>query len=269
MWENISRYNKGNILLTSMYGASNAFLKEILNKQGGFIFTTYGVNMIDQTQSATLALLANISLFSSLNEQELDKIQRHAVTRSYPKNSVIMNEGAPARSLYVIIKGRVKIFLTDDEGKEVIINCQGVGEYFGELALIDGAERSTQVMTMEPSTFVEISKSSFHDLLAAYPNIALSLIQDLTKRVRVLTDNVRSLALMDVYGRVAKILLSMATDHDGKLFIEDKLTQQDIASRIGASREMVSRILKDLTAGGYITMEGKHIVINERLPKHY
>ena len=215
------------------------------------------------------AMLANVTLFAGLNEAGLEQISQHGIMRPYPKNSVIINEGDPAESLYVILEGRVKIFLTDEEGKEVIINCQKPGEYFGELALIDDAQRSALVMTTEASTFLVISKHSFRDLLAKHPDIALSLIQDLTKRVRVLTDNVQSLALLDVYGRVAKTLLSMATKHDGKLLIEDKLTQQDIANRIGASREMVSRILKDLTTGGYIRMEEKHIVINERLPKHY
>lgn len=214
-------------------------------------------------------MLQNIPLFSGLNGQELAQISQHATTRTYPKNTVIITEGDPAEMLYIIIKGKVKILLNDETGKEVIINCQGPGEYFGELALIDEAQRSASVMTTETSTFSVISKYSFQELLAKNPNIALSLIRDLTHRVRVLTDNVKSLALLDVYGRVAKTLLNMATEHDGKLLIEDKLTQQDIANRVGASREMVSRILKDLTAGGYISMEQKHIVINERLPKHY
>ncbi len=214
-------------------------------------------------------MLENIPLFSGLNEQELLQISQHSTTRTYPKNTVIITEGDPAEMLYIIVKGKVKILLNDEAGKEVIINCQGPGEYFGELALIDEAQRSASVMTMETSTFSVISKHSFRDLLAKNPNIALSLIRDLTQRVRVLTDNVKSLALLDVYGRVAKTLLNMATEHDGKLLIEDRLTQQDIASRIGASREMVSRILKDLAAGGYISMEHNHIVINEKLPKHY
>ncbi len=214
-------------------------------------------------------MLANIPLFSGMNEQELKQISQHAIIRSYPKNSVIINEGDAADMMFVIIKGRVKIILNDDVGKEVIINCQGPGEYFGEIALIDDEQRSASVMTMEPSTFSVISKQSFRDLLAKNPNIALSLIRDLTKRVRALTDNVKSLALLDVYGRVAKTLLNMATERNGILLVEDRLTQQDIASRVGASREMVSRILKDLTAGGYISIEHNHFIINERLPKHY
>jgi len=214
-------------------------------------------------------MLKNIPLFAGLNEHELAQINQHATTRTYPKNTLIITEGDPAEMLYFILKGKVKILLNDETGKEVIINCQGAGEYFGELALIDEAQRSASVMTTETSTFSVISKHSFQDLLAKNPNIALSLIRDLTHRVRALTDNVKSLALLDVYGRVAKTLLNMATEHDGKLLIEDKLTQQDIANRVGASREMVSRILKDLSAGGYISMEQKHIVINEQLPKHY
>ncbi len=214
-------------------------------------------------------MIANIPLFSGLSESELAQVSQHSVTRTYPKNTVIINEGDAAESLYVILKGKVKIFLNDDTGKEVVINCQGPGEYFGEVALIDDAQRSASVMTLESSSFSVISKQSFRELLSKNPNIALSLIRDLTQRVRVLTENVKSLALLDVYGRVAKTLLSMASEQDGRLLIEEKLTQQDIANRVGASREMVSRILKDLTAGGYIRIEDKHIVINEKLPKHY
>lgn len=214
-------------------------------------------------------MIANIPLFSGLNEAELAQVSQHSVTRTYPRNTVIINEGDTAESLYVIVKGKVKVFLTDDTGKEVVINCQGPGEYFGEVALIDDAQRSASVMTLESSSFSVISKQSFRELLSRNPNIALSLIRDLTQRVRVLTDNVKSLALLDVYGRVAKTLLSLASEQDGRLLIEEKLTQQDIANRVGASREMVSRILKDLTAGGYIQMEDKHIIINERLPRHY
>ncbi len=214
-------------------------------------------------------MLANVPIFSGLSDDELAQVSKHAVTRAFPKQVIIINEGDQTDSLYVILKGKVKVFLSDEQGKEVVLNTQGPGEYFGELALLDDAERSASVMTLEPSSFMMISKQSFQDLLAAHPSIAYSVIQGLTQRVRTLTDNVKSLALMDVYGRVAKTLLNMATTQDDRMVIEDKLTQQDIANRVGASREMVSRILKDLAIGGYISFEKKHIVINEQLPTRY
>lgn len=214
-------------------------------------------------------MLKNIPLFSGLGEAELAELGRHAVVRNYPKNTVIINEGDHSDSLYLIQEGRVKIYLADEQGKEIVINHQGPGEYFGELALLDDAARSASVMTLERSSFCVLSKDVFRDFLADNPNVAIGLIKDLTHRVRALTDNVKSLALLDVYGRVAKTLLGMATPQGDRLVIENKLTQQDIADRVGASREMVSRILKDLATGGYIHMEQKHIVIHDRLPARY
>ena len=214
-------------------------------------------------------LLNAIPIFSGLSASELETIKQHIASRTYPKNAIIINEGDGADSLYVIQSGKVKVFLSDKEGREIIINSQGPGEYFGELALIDGCERSASVMTTEKATFSVISKNDFKTVLAQHPDIAFSLIRDLAQRVRLLTDNVKSLALLDVYGRVAKTLLGLARQQDGKLVTEDRLTQQDIADRVGASREMVARILKDLSTGGYISYENKHIVINERLPSNY
>src|SRR3569623_184935 len=220
-------------------------------------------------QIKATAMLKNIPLFSGLNEAEIAEIARHAIVRSYPENTVLINEGDHSDTLYVIQEGKVKVYLADEQGKEIVLNQQGPGEYFGELALLDDAARSASVMTLERSSFCVLSKDVFKDVLAKNPNIAVSLIKDLTHRVRALTDNVKSLALLDVYGRVAKTLLGMATPQGDRLVIESKLTQQDIADRVGASREMVSRILKDLATGGYIHMEQKHIVIHDRLPSRY
>src|SRR3569623_607198 len=151
-------------------------------------------------------MLKNIPLFSGLGEAELAERGRHAVVRNYPKNTVIINEGDHSDSLYLIQDGRVKIYLADEQGKEIIINHQGPGEYFGELALLDDAARSASVMTLERSSFCVLSKDVLRDFLAHNPNVAIGLIKDLTNRVRALTDNVKSLALLAVSGRVAKTL---------------------------------------------------------------
>ncbi len=214
-------------------------------------------------------MVENVSLFSGMNREDLDVINQSLVTRTYPKSTIIVNEGDDSDSLYIINNGRVKVFLSDDQGKEVVINTQDAGEYFGELALIDNSPRSASVMTLEKTTLSILSKKEFENIMLRQPTIALNLIRNLTGRVRHLTENVKSLALLDVYGRVAKTLLSMANQNDDRLVIEEKLTQQDIADRVGASREMVARILKDLSTGGYISYENRHIVINEKLPAHY
>ena len=203
-----------------------------------------------------------------LNEPELRALSGEGVVRSFPKHAVIVNEGDETDSLYIILSGRVKVFVSDEAGKEIMLASQGPGEYFGEMVL-DGGPRSASVMTLEPSRFVVISKYKFREFLREHPEFSISLIEKLIRRTRVLTESVKSLALMDVYGRVARLLLDLAVRKNGSLVIDEKLTQQDIASRVGASREMISRILKDLTTGGYVTVDRKRITINRTPPRHW
>ena len=214
-------------------------------------------------------MLQNVPLFTGLNEEELANIEQHAVTRNFAKRTVLINEGDQTNSLYVVLTGKVKIYCGDEHGKEIIIATLGPGDYFGEVALIDDAERSASVMTLEDSSFLVISKEAFKAALSQYPEIAIRLIQEFTSRFRNMTDNIKNLALLDVYGRVAKTLLNMAEEDEDQLVIHEKLTQQDIANRVGASREMVAKIMKDLTTGGYIEAHDKEIVIRKRLPSRY
>jgi CRP/FNR family cyclic AMP-dependent transcriptional regulator len=187
------------------------------------------------------------------------------IVRSFPKNTVILSEGDRTDSLYVVLSGSVKFFLSDASGREVVLGTAGPGEYFGEMVLDEGP-RSASVLTLEPSRFAVIAKSEMRDALAAQPDFALHLIVKLIRRVRALTENVRSLALMDVYGRVARLLLELASERDGKWIIAERLTQQQIADRVGASREMIGRVLKHLAHGGYISFEGKRIRISKKPP---
>jgi CRP/FNR family transcriptional regulator, cyclic AMP receptor protein len=210
--------------------------------------------------------LKNIELFSCLSDADMQAISSLAVTRSFPKNTLVICEGDTSNSLYVVLSGKVKVFLSDEEGKEVTLNLQGAGEYFGELAILDEAPRSASVMTVEDTKLAILSKTAFEKCMGQHPTIALTVMRGLARRLRELTENVRSLALMDVYGRVARLLLEMSEEENGKNVIKQRLTQRDIASMVGASREMVSRILRDLTTGGYISIENKIITLNERLP---
>ncbi|MGF1614680.1 MAG: Crp/Fnr family transcriptional regulator [Gammaproteobacteria bacterium] len=205
-------------------------------------------------------------LFPELTSESLKRIAEHGTVRSYPKNAVLIHEGDQTDSFYVILNGKVKVYASDEDGKEVILNIQGAGEYFGELALIDSAPRSASVMTLEPSKLAVVSRTDFEDFLAQNPGVAIELIRALVQRVRSLTESVKSLALLDVYGRVARILLDLATEEEGELAIRQRLTHQDIANMVGASREMVSRIMKDLVNGGYIRIEDRRITIRQKLP---
>ncbi|ARN76435.1 Crp/Fnr family transcriptional regulator [Oceanicoccus sagamiensis] len=215
-------------------------------------------------------MLDKVEIFDGLSEQELEALSASSVVRSYPKNTVIINENDHADSLYIIESGRVKVYCSDKNGKEFIMNTLTAEDYFGELALLDDDKRSASVRTMEKSSFCIIYKEDFNKVLEQQPNIAKTLIRNLTRRVRKLTKDVKALALQDVYGRVTNVLTTLADEReDGSAIIPEKLTQQDIADRVGASREMVARILKDLTIGEYISFEGRNIILNGKLPDNY
>ena len=205
-------------------------------------------------------------LFPELTSESLNRIAEHGTVRSYPRHAVLIHEGDRTDAFYIILGGKVKVYASDEDGKEIILNIQGPGEYFGELALIDSAPRSASVMTMEPSKIAVISRADFERCLADNPSIAIELIRSLAQRVRSLTESVKSLALLDVYGRVARTLLDLAKEEDGVLAVRQRLTHQDIANMVGASREMVSRIMKDLVNGGYIHIADRVITIRQKLP---
>ena len=213
-------------------------------------------------------MIENIPLFAGLSPQVLAEIEQHGSIKTYRKNTIVINEGDETDSLYLILSGRVKVFLSGEDGREAVLNHQGPGEYFGEMSLIDRQPRAASVMTVEPARLMIISRGDFMRCLASNPEIALNLIKPMTSRIRMLAQNVSNLALLDVYGRVARTLLQHASEEDG-VMMTGKLTQQEIADMVGASRAMVSRILKDLRTGGYIDVDKKRIIINQQLPSHW
>ncbi|PWT76028.1 MAG: Crp/Fnr family transcriptional regulator [Proteobacteria bacterium] len=205
---------------------------------------------------------ANLSLPAAY----LKTLSEQAVVRAFPRNAVIINEGDRADSMFIIMSGRVKVYLADESGREMLLRVQGAGEYFGEVILDDGL-RSASVMTLEPCKLAVVSIEQFKAFLAANPEAAFELLKRFAQRIRELTGTVGNLALLDVYGRVARLLLDLATEQEGKLVVQDALTQQDIASRVGCSREMISRIMKDLRTGGYIQLEGERMIIAKKPPR--
>jgi CRP/FNR family cyclic AMP-dependent transcriptional regulator len=214
-------------------------------------------------------MIENVSIFTGMDPNDIALIEQRMVRRTYPRNTIILSEGDKSDSLYVILSGKVKVYLNDENGKEAIINYQEAGEYFGELSLIDDYRRSASIMTTVKSTMAIMSKQAFHQVLQSNPNICIHLLKDMVHRVRALTDEVKSLALSDVYGRLSKTLMSLAEEKNGQLVIQGHVTQQELANRIGASREMVCRIFKDLVKGGYITSSHNQYVINKQLPARY
>ena len=198
----------------------------------------------------------------------IEKMAALATTRTFGKNAIIVSEGDETDSLYIVLAGRAKVFVADENGREVQLNQIGPGEYFGEVTL-DGGPRSASVMALEECRCAVVKRAELSAFLERNPEFARHLVRKLAHRVRLLTENVRSLALMDVYGRVARLLLELAEERDGRLVVKESLTHRDIASRVGASREMISRIFSDLTDGGYVRKEDRHLVIMRKPPPRW
>jgi CRP/FNR family cyclic AMP-dependent transcriptional regulator len=213
-------------------------------------------------------VLQQVPLFSGLSPAELEAIERLAVRKRYPRNTIIIEQGDEANTLYLLVSGRVKIYMPGDDAKEVVLREVGPGSYVGELAMLVGGTRSASVRTVEDSTFLVLTQHSFNQIITAHPQIALTLLRDLAQRVCELTEDVGDLALLDVYGRIVKLLEHSAVEEHGRR-ITGRLTHQDIADRVGSSREMVSKILKDLRVGGYLAVEKKRIVLLRPLPERW
>ena len=204
-------------------------------------------------------------VISDMTPQEVEDLMEYATVRSYPRHSIIINEGDDSDSVYFIFSGLVKVFLSDNDGNEVIMATLKSGDYFGEMALEPGF-RSASVMAVEPVSLAVVHMSEFRNFLRTHPDFVFSLLGKLIRRVRLVNRSLKGLALLDVYGRLAQLLNDLAESVEGKRMIVEPLTQQEMASRIGCSREMVSKILKDLTVGGYVEISRKSIQIKRPLP---
>jgi len=170
-------------------------------------------------------------------------------------------------SLFMIVTGKVKVFIGDEEGREIILKILGPGAFFGEMSMIDKQPRSASVTTIEASSFLVLTHVAFERCIEQAPRIGNLVMQMLAQRVREADRKIGTLALMDVYGRVASTLLELSVYSNGKLMVGERLSQQDLANMVGASREMVNRILKDLSDRGFISIESKSItIINRELP---
>jgi CRP/FNR family cyclic AMP-dependent transcriptional regulator len=202
---------------------------------------------------------------SVLADESLCELARHGAIRTYPKGAIIINEGEPGDSLYVILSGRVKVYVADEQGQEMVLGSCEQGEIIGEMTL-DGGPRTASVMCVEQTSFAVVGTTNLRAAITANPDFAMRMIATLIARVRLTTDLVKDLALLDVYGRVRELLLKLAVETEGRWVVAEKLTQQDIAARVGASRDMITRIFKDLTAGGYISVENRRISILRKLP---
>ena len=200
-----------------------------------------------------------------LHDETLQNIAASGVIRTFPRHTVLINEGYVGDALYVVLAGRVKVYSSNEAGREFVIDFHGPGEYVGEMTL-DGAPRSASVVTVEPTTCAVVGRAQFRDFILAHPDFAMHLIERLIHRVRVTTGNLKSLALSDVYGRLVRLLNTLGSEVDGRLVIPEKLTQQEIADRVAASRDMIGKLMKDLVSGGYLAVEERTITVLKKLP---
>jgi CRP/FNR family transcriptional regulator, cyclic AMP receptor protein len=184
--------------------------------------------------------------------------------RSYRKGTLIIEEGTHGDTLYLLLAGRVKAFSSDARGREVVYGVYGAGDYFGEMSL-DGGPRSASVMAETLCSCAVLTRQTLREHIKAEPEFAFELIARVIGRARMATNSARSMALLDAYGRVAQLLESLASPQsDGTRVVGERLTHAEIAARVGCSREMVSRLLKDLAAGGYLTVSGGCIKLSQR-----
>ena len=209
----------------------------------------------------SLVVLRNVPLFSGLEEQELERLSRVAVRRRAGRGDQVVRSGESADALLILLTGRAKVTNFDEEGREIIVAWLGPGEFFGEMGLIDGSARSASVVAVENCELLAIGKQEFQRCMQENFQVAQKLMQILVRRLREADRNIESLALLDVYGRVARLLLDLSEEEDGKRLVKKKISKQDMARMIGASREMVSKVMRDLEIGGYIVTNGDQITI--------
>lgn len=208
------------------------------------------------------------ALFAGLNPS-LRVLASRGVLRNYRKNTVILTEGEEGDAMFVLLEGRVKVFANDEHGRELTFGVIVAGDYFGEMSL-DGGPRSASVMTLEPCVCSVVSREAVRDHLAEEPEFALELVAQVIRRARAATETARQMALLDVYGRVIHVLESQEGPATPDSPVElRQITHQALANRVGASREMVSRLLKDLEKGGYIELGVKRITLKKKLPARW
>jgi CRP/FNR family cyclic AMP-dependent transcriptional regulator len=213
--------------------------------------------------TTTADFLATVPLFGGLDREELDRFAELTREKSYPRGSVILFEHDPGDSLFVVRSGRVKVVLVGEDGREVILGVLGVGEHFGELSLIDDRPRSAHVIAMDDADLLVLRREDFRKRVESSPAVAWSLLSELSRRLRQADEKIGGLVLLDVPGRIARLLIDLA-DEAGSPTIEKVLTHQTIAQMIGASRETVSRAMKEFQDANWITVEHRRITLADR-----
>jgi len=214
-------------------------------------------------------VLEKVPLFSGLSDASIAHLLQATVRKRYEKDTVLVEENEMGETLYMIITGRVKVTNIGPDGKEVILSVLGPGEFFGEMSLLDREPRSANVVSMIKTEMMLLRRREFLNLLEGNKELLSKLLSTISGRLRHANQQIRSLALLDVLGRIARLLLDCSRK-DGKKLLNGSIvfrrpTHQEIASMVGTSRETVSRMIGDLSRDGYIKISGKDIIIQEKL----
>jgi CRP/FNR family transcriptional regulator, cyclic AMP receptor protein len=217
------------------------------------------------TSSVSTIALRTFPIFQGLGDDRLASVARCAMMRRVPRGSAVVHEGDRTDFVYFVLTGNLKVMVSDEDGREVILTILGQGEMFGEMGVLDDSPRSASVVAVTASDLVTIAKSDFKRLMQENFELAWHVMCNLTRRLRDADRKIESLALMDVYGRVARLLLEMSEEVDGVKVVRKKVSKQDIAKMIGASREMVSRVMKDLGLRGLIEETESGVILREQI----
>lgn len=209
-------------------------------------------------------ILKNVPLLSSFSDQQIAALSSCVQHRSYPRGSSILRAGEETDALYIIMSGRVKVLIPDEQGSEVILTMLGAQDYVGEMGLLDDLPSSATVETIEPCEMLRIPRTAFLTCVEGNGEVAMLLLRNLVKRLRDADRKIESLALIDVYGRVARLIIDMAEHVDGAWIVQRAPAKQEIARMIGASREMVSRVIKDLQEKQLIRTDKRKIIVLDR-----
>jgi CRP/FNR family cyclic AMP-dependent transcriptional regulator len=216
-------------------------------------------------------MITSIPLFQGLPQESIDQLLKEAVPRTYRKGSTVIRQEDEATTLYIVQSGRLKVYRDDPGGKQFILETLSEGDHFGELALLDDKPRSASVDAIEPCVLLALSKAAFHKSLASHPGLSLQLLRSLAGEMRRLTDSLELLATQGVYGRLRALLVKEANTRDGAMVIEKPFTHQDMANRIGCTREMVSKIMSGLVIGGYLEIDTDphRVFVRKQLPQSW
>jgi CRP/FNR family cyclic AMP-dependent transcriptional regulator len=210
--------------------------------------------------------------FAAVSDPSLRALAERGVVRRYRRGTIVIDEGDTGDTLFVVLTGRLRVFSSGGDGardREVTFNVHGPGECVGEMSL-DGGPRSASVITVEPATCSVITRPTLREQIARDPDLALLLISRVIRRARLATESARGMATLDVYGRLVRRLEALAVDDGtGRRRVPERTTHAMLASEIGCSREMVSRLLKDLTGGGYVAVEDRRLVLLKALPRSW